>query len=922
MAASTKNGADKSASSSNEGMENQPKLHDETNPRKFINKFKESKFYSKPRVTATAEPSVDDMISIALDGGPQFLRDAVAKAKRTLLGDSKKKKLPAAQQQQSRSGRRHPLVPNVVHWTITLRFPLSLSVDPGIRLGLEGKTVVVLHVNKEVLPHKADIEVGDEVIEINRQPAADIVEDFHMLTGDVVLRLALPPSDTESDLRLRKLVTQDQDDLYASVLQKPHDVLILNLCDDENGKEGGSDEADDDIVYQYSHAPWVQEETEHSLLYRLRGALLTLHAQMKEVLTLDAPTSATLEYAGDTVHVVYRQITRRHVIIVATSDSIATHTILESVLTSTLRILATTIGPLETAFSTPLSTTTPPVVEDDAAGGQTCPNTDEGVGGVSQSFLHTFFHAFFNRLSSVSDATLVRSAFAGAPSLVSPGPLLDATLALEVSDILDLLETKGVNVALGHPDLWVAVGACMFFAGALVQSRLGATDLTAVEGVCRVLSLLDAPLPLHAGLHVTAYRRIHECMCMRVRGAGTSASSSDAEGYVLITALDHAVLCLLVKCWRRPDLHTPDIVRAQMRDAELRLHMLKVNGTTMRIKNLVDRVGLPTVLHNDHDYAVAAREASSADEQGGGNSSTGATSDDGRVRSRYDSTGRRRPLKSRVSFTKRKRVAEVFEQPRELIHFLELDWLTGIAVCSLGTKTLVGTSVCPAVLRNFYSACGRIREVLLAPRTTTAQFGASDVALGEVLEHGILFSTAGSDPEPTAQGQATQTLSGGLDNQRRGTGPSTGRHRRTASGSMSRKHGDAAIRRSTDPGGVRSAGGSFKGPVASRSESGGDSGGHPITLQRSASTLHRARETRHAASGINIRAPQHTHRRSLSDGAVAAVAEPAVTHYWVVGRLLVSGPCEDAAHTEFYVCFEDGTPANTVELAFRLHRRV
>lgn len=108
-----------------------PKPTNESTPRKFINKFKESKFYAKPRVTSAAEPAVDGMIAIALDGGPQFLRDAVNKAKITLLSDTKKKGASRATQQSSRSGRSRPLVPHFVHWTVTLRFPLSLSVDPG-----------------------------------------------------------------------------------------------------------------------------------------------------------------------------------------------------------------------------------------------------------------------------------------------------------------------------------------------------------------------------------------------------------------------------------------------------------------------------------------------------------------------------------------------------------------------------------------------------------------------------------------------------------------------------------------------------------------------------------------------------------------------------------------------------------------------
>lgn len=76
--------------------------------------------------------------------------------------------------------------------------------------------------------------------------------------------------------------------------------------------------ADDDVVYQYSRARWVQGETQQSILYRLRGALLTLHAQMQEVLTLDAPVSATLECGSEIVHVIYRRINPHHVLIAAT----------------------------------------------------------------------------------------------------------------------------------------------------------------------------------------------------------------------------------------------------------------------------------------------------------------------------------------------------------------------------------------------------------------------------------------------------------------------------------------------------------------------------------------------------------------------------------------------------------------------------
>lgn len=194
---------------------------------------------------------------------------------------------------------------------------------------------------------------------------------------------------------------------------------------------------------------------------------------------------------------------------------------------------------------------------------------------------------------------------------------------------------------------------------------------------------------------------------------------------------------------------------------------------------------------------------------------------------RYDSSGRRRPLKSRVSFTKRKRVAEVFEQPSELIHFLELDWLTGIAVCSLGKKTLVGASVSPAVLRNFYCACGRIREVLLAPRMSTTKFGASGAAVGEVLEHGIMFTTSEVVNVTATRGNGTGGVSGGTEPHGSGTGASLDRSKRTSSVSVSRKQTDGTSRRNTDPDVLQTSRGSLKVTAVSRtsSSSSGNSGG-------------------------------------------------------------------------------------------------
>ena len=85
-------------------------------------------------------------------------------------------------------------------------------------------------------------------------------------------------------------------------LNHVHDVIMMELPGDTEG------EVLDDVVYQYSRAPWVANSNADGLLHRVRGALLTLSGQLDEIITGDKPVQATLVSDGQVVHILFRYV--------------------------------------------------------------------------------------------------------------------------------------------------------------------------------------------------------------------------------------------------------------------------------------------------------------------------------------------------------------------------------------------------------------------------------------------------------------------------------------------------------------------------------------------------------------------------------------------------------------------------------------
>lgn len=82
-------------------------------------------------------------------------------------------------------------------------------------------------------------------------------------------------------------------------------------------------------------------------MHRIRGALLTLHVQLDEVLTGDMPTEATLEYGSARVHVIFRNLGPSLLLAAAVSDNIAGPTIVKETFDTAISALESLVGPLE-----------------------------------------------------------------------------------------------------------------------------------------------------------------------------------------------------------------------------------------------------------------------------------------------------------------------------------------------------------------------------------------------------------------------------------------------------------------------------------------------------------------------------------------------------------------------------------------------
>jgi hypothetical protein len=209
-------------------------------------------------------------------------------------------------------------------------------------------------------PHAWD-QVGDEVLDFNGTPAIDALDSFAVLARESSLRLG---TGTAPELRmLDKLHSAvSKGDFIAGLgvdadvdapegpnrasgdpLRHVHDVIMMELPGDTEG------DVLDDVVYQYSRAAWVGAAGTDSLLHRVRGALLTLSAQLNEVVTGDKPVEVTLEagpMGSEVVHVLFRSLGPSLLLAAAVSHRIASGVALQQTFDTALVALNTLVGPL------------------------------------------------------------------------------------------------------------------------------------------------------------------------------------------------------------------------------------------------------------------------------------------------------------------------------------------------------------------------------------------------------------------------------------------------------------------------------------------------------------------------------------------------------------------------------------------------
>lgn len=314
---------------------------------------------------------------------------------------------------------------------------------------------------------------------------------------------------------------------------------------------------------------------------------------------------------------------------------------------------------------------------------------------------------------------------------------------------------------------------------------------------------------------------------------GTTANDGGCSAYLGLTTIESAVLCVLLKEWQ--DDSASSVSPLHIRDLELGRHMLRVNGTLARIGSAVEGSRMPSILRptgRDHgnetpiSEEVGALPSFGSSTPGGEQYGSVADSEQFVLKTAPVPWGKKGKKHSRASFTRKsvRRAAEeeTAETMPGVVHCMLVDGLQGVVLCSRD-----GTSLSPIknarlskeVRENFHSACGQISGFLHAKRgevSKTGAFGFPGRALGEVVEHGLMFTVA---PEPTA-------------------------------------------------------------PSA-----------RPLIADMSLGEFGDA-------------------------DAMGAAASSQGISYWVVGRLLTDpyGP----RGREVYVCFEDGTPTDTVEYAFQI----
>ena len=143
-------------------------------------------------------------------------------------------------------------------------------------------------------------------------------------------------------------------------------------------------------------------------------------------------------------------------------------------------------------------------------------------------------------------------------------------ISLEISDVLDVLETKCVSTSNGRPDVSLAVGSCLFYRESLVWSHFNSTDLGVISDICKHFGMIatvcgNFDINLTHSLHT----RVHQCRrrrtmpCPPVVGVGVvgvvvvvvAAAAAGVVGVVVVVVaiavvvvlgsrgVPHAVLC-------------------------------------------------------------------------------------------------------------------------------------------------------------------------------------------------------------------------------------------------------------------------------------------------------------------------------------------------------------------------------------------
>eukprot|EP00038_Savillea_parva_P002227 m.111918 g.111918 ORF g.111918 m.111918 type:complete len:825 (-) comp10768_c0_seq3:2172-4646(-) len=791
-----------------------------------------------------------EMIQQALDSGPAFLKDAVRKARKNLQDERPGRRSPrhmsneTSSRPSSASGRRsprHPMasssnetssrpssassnrsrsssssrsrafVKTEVNWTAAIQLPPTVSVGHGkvsVRRGFEVAAlppfdgvgpakVVVTAVHNRQLEIEHDVRVGDEVLEVNGKPAIEVADAFDSLSPGLTLRLGTNvAAENRTHEKLHRLTRGGK--LHPEETRYFHDVVIMQMPADTEG------EVLDDVLYRYSRASWLGTKTEDSLLYRIRGALLTLHGQLDDILTGDTPVETRLEVDSVPVHVLFKSLGPSLLLAAAISDKVASASAFRQSFTTVLEALETLVGPLSRGSS---------------------------LLHGSREQIDAAFRGYFSQLRKSTPSSLLRLSLTPVPKIELPSSVL-----LEIGDILDVLETKGANLALRQEGVCLVMGSCIFYQGALVQGRLPPADLEAAANICKQYNLLDeARMPLP---EITVCFPVH----------GTSANRGGCSAFLALATAESAVICVLLKAWQGSD---NPVSQLHFRDLELGRHMLRVNGTLSRIGSAIGGSRRPSVLQPNalpatpdknarrsmSDSAAALPSAFGSNSGSSGGDGLGSAADSEHLVMKSDSPrmgtwGKRGKRTTRASFTRKasRRLAdeEVEEVLPGVIHWLLVDTHRGIMLSSRDmAATASGRTgqVSRELRQNFHTACGHISNFLHTNRgavSKTGAFGKPGRTLGLVVEHGLMFTV--SPPDPPTRTQSVPEA-----------GPLTA---------------DLSL-------------GEFGEP---------ELGGLPATR-----------------------------------GAT----------YWVVGRLLGAGE-EDGKCREIYVCFEDGTPTDVVEHAFKV----